>query len=203
MDKQYILTFLSISILFILVIGNIRYLHSLAKTISKGFKETATLIIKVCLTAHLAESNAEKIKKIDQDLTLKNKRLRDYIIEVHNQILINTGRIRIMMKADKFAHFECDAKGRCTWVNEAAAELFGVDREDMLGNGWAASILEEERNQVVKHWQESVKYDVPYTYKYKIFQKKRNKVIELKVTSVTIRDSDGNPIMFCGNISEV
>lgn len=203
MDKQYIFTLISILIVFIVVISNIRYLHSLLKSVSLAFKETTILIIKVCLTARLAESNLENIKKINEELTLKNKRLRDYLIEVHNQTLINTGRLRILMKSDKYAHFECDATGKCTWVNQAAADLFGVDREDMLGNGWAASIIEEERNQVVKYWQESIRYDVPYTYKYKIFQKKLNKIIELKVTSVTIRDTDGHLIMFCGNISEV
>ena len=194
---------MSIILLFTYVVSNIRYLQNLAKTISVAFKETMTLIVKVCLTANLAESNYEKIKQINEDLLFKNKKLRDYVAEIHDQTLVNTGRLRILMKSDRIAHFECDAKGKCTWVNQAAADMFGVSREEVLGNGWAASILEEERNEVVKHWQESVKYDVPYTYKYKIFQKKLNKVIELKVTSVTIRDSEGNPIMFCGNIYEV
>ena len=203
MDRQYVITFISLAIAFIIVVGNIRYLHSLLKTIVSVFEKTMVLIVKVCLTASLAESNSEKIKKINQDIYINNLKLKDYVLDIYSQTLINTGRLRILMKSDKFAHFECDATGKCTWVNQAAADLFGVEKEDMLGNGWAASIIEEERNEVVKHWQESVKYDVPYTYKYKILQKKLNKVIELKVTSVTIRDAEGRPIMFCGNISEV
>lgn len=203
MDRQHFLTFLSIAVIFIVIVGNIKYLHTLIHTLKTLIKQIVYLLVKVCSTTTLAEQNYESIKKINEELLLKNKRLREYIIEVHNQTLANTGRLRIITKNDSIGHFECDKDGECTWVNQAVADLFGVERSDMFGHGWAEAVLEEDRNNVVKNWQESIKYDIPYTYKYRILNKKTNKIINVQASSITIRDIDGSPIMFCGTISEV
>lgn len=203
MSKQYVLTLLSIAAIFILVVGNIRYLVGILNAVNAVFRQTILIFIKICSTTGLANSNKNSISKINEDLIIDNKKLKEYVVDIHNQTLANTGRIRILMKSNRDGHFECNQNGDCIWVNQSAADLFGVERADMLGNGWASSIIETERNDVVKRWRESIQYDVPFTHQYKIYQRKLKKVITIKETSVTIRDSAGHPIMFCGSVSEV
>lgn len=200
MTQQHVLTFISILVIFILAIGNIKYLYNLANAISCLCRQVITLLVRISATIELTEINHKEITKLNTELVLKNKRLKEYLIDVHNQELMNTGRLRLLMKNDSVGHFECDKVGRCVWVNQALADLFGCERGDMLGNGWLNYVVEEQRTGVIENWTKSIRYDVPYTWSYDIIHNKTKEVISVHAISVAIRDIDGNPILFCGSV---
>ena len=99
------------------------------------------------------ESSVEEVKttqaQAHADLSEKVDRLASSI---------STIKARSMAESDTrdYGEFNCDADGRCTWVNATWARLAGMDRTSAYGYGWVAGIYPEDREKVRAEWMSCV-----------------------------------------------
>lgn len=194
--KDEIYLVIVILVTLVSLISNFRYILG----IFSSFKQLIIILSKIDDVVKTTDDLHLEITNIKNNLKINNLDYRKYIEQIHNKVLMNVGRLRILMKSNLTPQFECDENGKCVWVNQALANLFGVERSDMLNNGWFSYVVPEERNDVAKKWLESVKYDVPYSYQYHLINNKTKEIIYVNVTSITIRDMSGKPLLYCGNI---
>lgn len=80
----------------------------------------------------------------------------------------------------------CDAAGRCTQVNHALCELFGMDSSDMLGHGWAMAI--EDRERAVQVWHGAIEKRLPYKASYYITNQRTGERFLAQTRAVPIID---------------
>lgn len=62
----------------------------------------------------------------------------------------------------------CSLDARCSYANATLSNLFGVDREDMLGWGWLAGITPSDQLRVKTSWALAVQEKLPYKDTYRL-----------------------------------
>jgi PAS domain S-box-containing protein len=65
--------------------------------------------------------------------------------------------------------FMCDAEGLCTYVNPSWQEMAGMTQDQALGDGWAAGLHPEDRDDVFKTWRHDMQargnWDLEYRFR--------------------------------------
>ncbi len=129
--------------------------------------------------------------------------LKDLVRSAHDRIVIQELRLRSVMATSPVALYECDAAGNCTWVNDRLCDLFGLDHEKMLGNGWLSAIAQDERVAERSFWTECVERDIPYSREYTIVDQRTGERRRCKTTAVAHRDARGEVMMFQGFVESM
>lgn len=187
-------------IIAILAVSNIRYLHSLLLNLSNLLKQIITMVIRLNTVAKQVDYNYEAILKLNKDMKINGRRISSYVEELHEQNLMNTARIRILLDKYHIGLFECDSKGECVWINQALCDLYGMEEFDMMGHGWLTAVLEEQRGVVLQEWINSIKNDIPYSWGYNIINQETGENVRVRATALTVRDDDRKPLLFCGSV---
>lgn len=110
--------------------------------------------------------------------------MRDGLNEIRDTVLIVRARVDELTNVGNLAIYSCDADGRCTWVSDALAEMFGLYKEDMIGLGWLRGIHQDDKARVHEEWLRSVKEGYPFDYDYRLVDGRR-----VHATATAIRDS--------------
>lgn len=95
--------------------------------------------------------------------------LRDVVDRIEDSLTRNRDLGRMLLSANRSAHFEADAHGRCTWVNDAYLEMTGFRFEDCLGFGWYNAIDQQDRPVVAKEWAVSAAEGKDFLARYHLF----------------------------------
>lgn len=134
---------------------------------------TIYLFVKRCmkkLKPHLEIlDNLKKLTIVVNEISKEFKRnsgksLKDDIFSLQAEVKTNTELTRKIENRQVFnenlsptPHFQTDIFGNCLGMNDAYANLVQRPKEELLGSGWILGILEEERDEVLKEWNEAVK----------------------------------------------
>lgn len=129
------------------------------------------------------KSIKDQITRIDQNTKLSELRIK--LIATN---LVTTGI------------FECDSDGGCVWVNKALAEMFGMEREEMMGNGWLTAIHDNERSEVWQDWNYSVNNKIPYEDEYSIYNKHTEKIFKVRVVAIANKSDTGKTLGYFGTV---
>lgn len=142
------------------------------------------------MTAEFSKNSGKSIKdqltRIDE-----NTKLSDLRIKMIATNLVSTGT------------FECDATGKTVWVNKALAEIFGLEREEMLDNGWLAAVHDNERADVWQDWVYSLTNKIPYESEYTVYNKKSNTVFKVRVVAIANKTDTGKILGYFGTVVKV
>jgi PAS domain S-box-containing protein len=132
------------------------------------------------------------------------KTLKDQLTRIEDIASLNEMRVKtFMMNFSGAGVYECDPDGRCVWVNNALAEMWGRERHDLLGAGWLTGISAEDREEIWDKWQYSITHQTPYEAEYNIVNHKTGKVIKAKTTAYCLRGYDNKVVSYLGTIEEV
>ena len=84
--------------------------------------------------------------------------VRDITSRKHaEQALIQSeARYRELTYVAPVGIFECDTAGACTYLNQRALELMGVELQQALGDGWAMAVHPDDREFVISEWRASL-----------------------------------------------
>ena len=156
--------------------------ETLEKTINEKILPSIVSLEKE-LSKNGGKSIKDQINRIDDAVALAE--LRSKMIASN---LITTGA------------YECDAEGRCTWVNKAYCEMFGLTNEEAKGNGWLASVDELERIEVWKKWLESIALDIPYETEYMVSNHTNNTKFRVRSVAVAHKSVDRKILGFYGTV---
>lgn len=168
----------------------------------------------------LLNTNSEKLNKaldkIENEITPfvnsikrefsenSGKTLKDQLIRIENGLRINDMRVKaIAMNLVNDGIYECDGEGKCTWVNKALAELWGMDKEEMLGAGWLSAIKAEDREETWQVWQYAIKNNIPYEAEYIVMNKKTGEKIPVRTVAFALRDIKNNTVSLLGTVVRV
>lgn len=131
----------------------------------------------------------EELKKLSIEMSFNGgKSLKDLILKTYNLSLRSKDRLYLLMDSNSTPMFECDETGKCTWANTALCELFGMDRSDMLDNGWLKGIHDDDRDRVFTTWMNSVSKGIPYSCDYRIYNKQTKQTILCRAETLSIKN---------------
>lgn len=140
-----------------------------------------------------------KVDEIFEQITVNGYRkgtLRDKLGQIDEAIHMLTLNQRTNIDNSPLPRFECDATGKCIWVNEAVCELFGQTFNEMIsadGLGWLASI--EEPEKVFEVWNEAVKTRIPYYKEYYVRNDKTHKRHKCIARAKPLLSRDGTKVI--------
>jgi PAS domain-containing protein len=90
-----------------------------------------------------------------------------FVNELGSVTDILTTRQDIILRKLGIGIYVCEAKsGKCIFVTERMAEIFGISPAAMLGYGWAAQI--DEREKRVEKWNWCVQHEAVYRDEYTV-----------------------------------
>jgi PAS domain S-box-containing protein len=95
--------------------------------------------------------------------------LRDVVDRIENSMIRNRDLGRMLLSSTQTAHFEADANGRCTWVNEAYMDMTGFRFDEFLGYGWYNSIEQEKRMMVGQEWSIAARDGKEFVARYRVY----------------------------------
>lgn len=122
------------------------------------------LVLSDRVHAHWGESPADSLAAI--------------IVAVRKEIAERRTIQFIVARHLRLALYAFDESGRCVWVNDQLAELFGLDSESMHGTGWLRSIVEAERQATWDEWQQARNSGVPYSGEYTIENPRTHQIMK-------------------------
>ena len=128
--------------------------------------------------------------------------LSQQIEELSFLMQVEVSARRFYWSHDKEALFECDVDGRCIWANRRLCDLFGLDGQEVLGNGWLTAIAHEDREETWENWIGAVKARVPYEAQYTLRhpQSRNEKEVNAVATCCYI---DGKQARYFGVVRQI
>lgn len=129
--------------------------------------------------------------------------MKDILRQAYDRIVLQEMRQNFLRATAPVALYENDSDGRCIWVNDRLCELFGMEHEEMLGNGWLTALESDQRIDEQGFWMECVKRDIPYSREYVIQNKRTGKRTRCKTTACAHRDARGRVLMFQGIVEPI
>jgi len=126
------------------------------------------------LTPNHGSSVKDKIDKIKENVDENTK--------VTKQICL---RQRWILDNREEPIFECDADGKCTWVNEKYCQLTKFSPSYLLENGWKNVIHEDDRERVLNEWNSALKDKRSSTCSYRIIDHDRVVYYVTSIATVT------------------
>ena len=72
-------------------------------------------------------------------------------------------KYQILMRIAPVGIFRMDLTGRCTYINQRGAHLLGVSISDALGSDWAQALHPDDRDRVMRQWQETIAAETRFT----------------------------------------
>lgn len=154
---------------------------------------------------HTIETRVEPfMESIQKEFsTNSGKTIKDQLFRIENAQSLNEMRVKALsMNIDNLGIYECDTTGRCIWVNDTYAEIWGRDKQELMGAGWLLGLSEDERQEIWEKWQYSVNHGTPYEAEYTITNKKNGKKIPVKTSAICYKGADGKPAIYIGTIRE-
>lgn len=100
------------------------------------------------------------------------------------------------------ALYICSGDGACEYVNDALADLFGLERVECLGNDWLKAIAVEQRQSVLEMWNYAVKNHMPYDYEYEIVHPKTKKRTRVITKAFPVMARDGKLLCYVGIVEK-
>lgn len=114
----------------------------------------------------------------------------DAIKALHDTIQTSAGlleaRQQIAEKYLKIGIYICDLDGKCTWTNDYINDMFGLDSNEMKGNGWLQAVHPSDRQRTNNEWQYAIKNKIAFNCEYTICNRKNRLSIKVLAEAVAV-----------------
>jgi PAS domain S-box-containing protein len=121
--------------------------------------------------------------------------------EVEKQREEGERRFRILADNAPVGIFETSATGFTTYVNKRYTEITGLS-VDALGNGWLNAIHQEDRDEVLRSWTESVSEKREAGIQFR-FRNAQNEVRWVTANAMHNMNDEGDVLSYIGTISDI
>ena len=109
---------------------------------------------------------------------------------------------RINREIMEVANWESDSEGKVTYVSTALCEIIGCTQIDLLHNSWIGFVSTEDRQRVVREWQESVQNASEYNCIYN-FKRTDGTYQKVKAIAIHVKDEEGKVKETLGRITKI
>lgn len=124
--------------------------------------------------------------------------IKDILENTSDLVAYNALRFKFFLDSDSTPVFETDAKGHCTYVNDAFCDLTGLDSQRVYGTGWIIALHPEDREKFYDSWQTSLKFQVPIKHEYRFLNDKTLDVRLVRVQIIPVHNTKNELIGFHG-----
>lgn len=100
------------------------------------------------------EKASDAVRHID---SIADPPTREALLALEDEIQVRRQVVHAYLNAQGIACWESDKNGACVFASERLAELIGLDRADVLGDGWVTNVAEEDRDRVYAAWLNAVR----------------------------------------------
>ncbi|WP_299101585.1 PAS domain S-box protein [uncultured Winogradskyella sp.] len=94
--------------------------------------------------------------------------------------------------------FQTDANGSCSFVNNQWIKYSGISYDDAMGFGWSNALHPDDKERILKIWENAITKNEEYNVDLRFFNKKENKTYWLTVKSESLYDVNNNVTGFIG-----
>lgn len=123
-------------------------------------------------------------------------------LEREREILKSESRFRTLSESAPMGVYETDAEGSCLYTNARWQEIFGLDRDECMGNGWALTIHSDDRAKVFSEWQRTASLKIEFDMEFKIRRKDGSgRTVHSRARPVL--DESKNIVGFIGNVEDI
>ncbi len=180
----------------------------LKKHIAAGWKETYKALkfiykwgtAPVAVLKHLDEQDKTLLQIKGQVFPNGGMSMCDRIDRVLVLAKKAERRSLILAENSPIPTFECDETGQCVWVNTALADLFGMDKSDLLGTHWLKAIHSDDKVRVWNAWQEAIRLRIPYSMEYTIVNQRTGERCRCAAQADIPQLADGHIIFIHGTV---
>jgi len=117
-------------------------------------------------------------------------------------LAIQDVRQRLLESHLGFAVFVCDSNGRCEFVNEELAEMFGLDAAACNGFGWLEAVNSSDRKRVHEAWMFAVVNKIPYENDYGVVNKRSGDHLKVTAKAYPVTRYNGEILCYVGTVRE-
>lgn len=132
----------------------------------------------------------DKINRISKDFEQIKKEMA---IQSHRTLQIRDDMFDV-------GYYEADNFGSFTFGNQKLCQLFGMDYEELLGNGWLSSVHERDRERIFKDWKNLIDKNIPFQASFTAVNQATREELEVWTKVEVVRDSVGQTLHFFGKL---
>lgn len=132
------------------------------------------------------------------------KSIKDQISRIDNSVRL--AELRSKVVASSFTNigmYESDPDGNYVWVNKALEDMFGLSADSFTGHGWLFGVLDDEREEVLEKWKNSVKGNIPYDTEFTAMNYRTKEKYRVKTVAYPNRSVDGSILGYYGQITRI
>jgi PAS domain S-box-containing protein len=129
--------------------------------------------------------------------------LKDAVLRIDASSQKQEARWLAIVDRDSQPTYECAPTGECTQANKAICELFGLSREEMMGNGWLEGVIPSDREKAFDAWNAAVSKNLPYECEYTSRNHRTGETIKVRTTAEPMFDRDERIIGYHGVLDPV
>jgi PAS domain S-box-containing protein len=155
----------------------------------KGLKGTSRWLEIQAVPFKDTEGNLISFLGVTRDIT--NRKISE------DQIIKSEKLFRHLSSNAPVAIFQTDKAGSCNYVNEEWIKYAGMSFNEAMGYGWANAIHPEDRERVMREWQQSVLDENEFVSEFR-FLDKNNKITWLAAKAVGTFDAQNNLYGYIG-----
>lgn len=110
-------------------------------------------------------------------------------------------RVRQLYRVIENPVFETDTNGWHLYVNPAYTKMTGLSVEEAVGEGWAESLLPEDRDRVFQTFYSAVEQSTDFVAVYHFRNVQTGAITEVRGHASPLHDAEGNVLGFIGTLT--
>ncbi len=146
------------------------------------------------VSAAFSESNDGQMFGFLRDIT-ERKRLERLLVEKEQHFTA-------LVAATPVGVFECDANGKCVFVNQQWTEMTGLSMDEAKGEAWANALHPDDRRKVLDAWSACATGQRAFRLEHR-FLTKDGKITWVLSQSATLQSSSGEATGFIATTTDI
>jgi PAS domain S-box-containing protein len=122
--------------------------------------------------------------------------------EAEDALLESENRFRQMIEALPLLAWTCEPDGRCDYLSPQWVAFTGIPAGPQLGSGWLEQVHPDDRDAVVKEWENSVANELPFAMEFRI-QRFDKEYCWFETRALPLRDGAGRLVKWFGINTDV
>jgi|GEM_PF-1923097 len=153
----------------------------------------------------------KNLTHVEISLTYSDKGEGEYILSIRDisdrvkaevNLTQSERRYQDLAEISPVGIFHTDVEGETTYVNRRWSKISGLSFEESLGQGWLSAVHPEDREKIIKNWNNTINDKSDSVAEYR-FLHKDGSVIWVIGQAVPHTDSNGKIIGYLGTVTDV
>lgn len=119
---------------------------------------------------------------------------------LHSNIYTLKHKCNFLLNDHTVPIYEFDLSGGCIWSNKALQNLFGLNFEQMLEDGWLSALHPQDIVPTGEKWKGSIENWLPYKALYRVINQKTKKIYHCEASAYPILDENSETISYMGRV---